>query len=453
MSSLLQILQSALAPHRGCRRWLVAYSGGLDSQVLLQLLADWRDSTQDALPPIEAIHIDHQLQPDSAGWAEHCRLHCRELDIALHSQTVTVRCGPRQSLEAQARAARYLAFEQVLEPGDLLLMAHHRDDQAETLLLRLLRGSGQRGLAAIPAERALGAGRLLRPLLGVERSALEAWARGCELSWIEDPSNADPRYDRNYLRLQLLPLLEARWPAYRDTLARSAAHAADSAELLRQLADEDLARLAPSVGVTLGAGPGLGSEPRLPVAPLLALDARRRDNLLRHWLARHGAGDISAATLQRLVDEVLGASADAMPQLVVGGRQLRRYRGELYVTALTAAPDSGWRGSWTLGAPLQLEGAGILYAEPVQGGGLRCGGEVEVGFRRGGERCRPAGRGHSQSLKKLLQEYALPPWWRDRVPLIYVDGELAAVGDLWVCAGFAAAPGERGWQLRWRRGA
>lgn len=437
MTFLLPHLQAVLAPHRDCRRWVVAYSGGLDSRVLLELLVQWREETPGSrLPALEAVHVDHQLQADSSRWAAHCRAVCESLGVPLESRRVEVDGGSRRGLEARARAARYRVFEEVIGPDDLLLMAHHRDDQVETVLLRLLRGSGLNGLSAMPGQRALGAGRLLRPLLAVDRRALEDYATERRLEWVEDSSNADRRFDRNYLRHEVTPLLERRWPGYRETLTRLARMAADSADLLRQLAQEDIART--------------GGADTLPLDALSRLDARRQRNALYHWLLQRGVGAVGADQLEQLMADVVSAAEDAEPEFVLGECEVRRYRGRLYVTAMPSPQDGDWRARWALAAPLILPGAGVLEAAPASGGGgLRCDGEVEVRFRRGGERCRPAGRHHSRSLKKLLQEYAVPPWWRDRVPLIYIGGELAAVADLWICEGFVAT--DDGWRLTWYR--
>lgn len=437
MIDIDQHLSDNLTPFITAPRWLVAYSGGVDSHVLLHALLRWREHSPDTIPAIQAVHVNHQLQDDADQWQQHCERVCDQLDVPL--QVLKVDVGLRgQGLEAAARQARYAAFRQLLGPGELLLMAHHTDDRAETLLLHLLRGSGLAGIASIPRQRALGEGVLLRPLLSVTRELLLAYAREQRLQWVDDPSNQDTQHDRNYLRHRVLPQLSERWSGFRDQLARSADLAAQSDGLLAQLAAIDLQAL------------GQGVEEPLAVAGLLGLAEDRRDNLLRYWLRARGVPPVSQAQLQQLVASVLCAAVDAQPELHVGPYQLRRYRDRLYVTAFAGTPQPGeW--PWSPPQTLPVPGCGSLSAERRRGQGLRVDGPVTVRLRAGGERCRPAGRGHSQSLKKLLQEYGLEPWWRDRLPLLYCGDQLVAVADLWVCEGFAARAGEEGWLLQWDR--
>lgn len=423
------------------RRLYVGYSGGLDSHVLLHALVALLGPAA-----LTALHINHQLSPQAATWAGHCRQTCAELGVAYIEETVQV--GSRaDGLEAAARAARYAAFDRYVGAGDLLLLAHHADDQAETILFRLLRGAGPRGLAGIPRARALRHGRLLRPLLDVTRAALYEYARRAGLRWVEDDSNQCLDMDRNHLRHRVLPAVAARWPAYSARLARSAALCGTADSLASDLADLDLRALderAERLGWSLDA------------VRLAALGAPRRANVLRHWALQKGLPAPGSSALAALAAELLPARADAQPLVFWAGGQWRRFRERLY-----QLPDARWR-QVALGplcwadfpAARKLADGSVLQATPAHadsGAALRLplGVTPTIGFRQGGERCRPAGRAASTTLKKLLQEYALPPWLRDRVPLILVDGQLAAVGDLWVCASFAAPAGEAGWHLDW----
>ncbi|WP_404940808.1 tRNA lysidine(34) synthetase TilS [Pseudomonas chlororaphis] len=273
---LTQKLLQRLLPWLDRSAWRIAFSGGLDSTVLLHLLAQLRQRHR--LPPLTAIHVHHGLQAAADAWPEHCRTQCEALGVPL--QIVAVQVQPGASLERAAREARYAAFEEAAGGNELLLTAQHRDDQAETLLFRLLRGAGVRGLSAMPASRALGQGHLLRPLLDVSRDELERYARDHQLHWIDDPSNQDRQFSRNYLRHQVFPLLTARWPQAASSMARSAAHLREARELLDELAIIDLR--AAALGVEFE---WLGL-PSLALAPLVGLSEARQRNALSHWLSK-----------------------------------------------------------------------------------------------------------------------------------------------------------------------
>ncbi|WP_231971497.1 tRNA lysidine(34) synthetase TilS [Thiohalobacter thiocyanaticus] len=417
----------------------MALSGGLDSVVLLHRLADQREQLG---MPLGAVHVDHQLQPDSAHWSERCRALCQELDIPFELHRVEARPGPGESPEAAAREARYRALREWLQPDHCLVTAHHEDDQAETLLLQLLRGSGPRGLAGMPAVSVFGPGWLCRPLLEVTRAQLLEWARNRDLDWIEDPSNADRHYDRNFLRHEILPRLQARWPGVKRALARAARHQADAASLQVDLAISDLLQVG-------GRGPAT-----LSVAALLHYTPPRRRNLLRYWL--HGLGLLmpSEAVLEQIEQSVLGARADTMPRVHWPGGEVRRYRDDLYAMPPLPVPPAQRQG-WDGGDVNIPAAAGRLEVMPTPGQGLArealAGRRLQLGFRVGGERLAPAGRGHHHSLKHLFQERGIPPWERDRVPLVYCDDELVAVAGLWLAEGWQARGEQPGLVLQWSR--
>jgi len=415
----------------------VAFSGGLDSTVLLHALVEGRDGLPGEL---RAVHVNHGLHGDAGRWADYCRAACHRLGVPCEVVAVAAGGSPGESPEAAARQARYRAFQDSLGAGEALLTAHHRDDQAETVLLHLLRGSGPRGLAAMPGRRALGAGWLGRPLLGWSRAELRAWAQARGLAWLEDPSNRDERFDRNFLRRQVLPLLERRWPGVSRVLARDAELQAEAADLLDTLAAADLARSG-------GSDPGT-----LSVGSVRGLSPERARGVLRHWLRALGLPVPGAAQLGHLARDVLEARVDAVPCVRWPGAEVRRYRDTLVALRPRVSPDPGETWSWQPPAALGLPG-GVLEAVPAVGRGVGARWLEErparVRLRRGGERVRLPGRRHSQSLKKLLQAEGIPPWQRERLPLVYLADELAAVGDLWVCEPFTARPGEVGWLLRW----
>ncbi len=424
------------------RRYLIAYSGGLDSTVLLHLLASQRD----ALPaPLAAVHIHHGLQAHADGWLDHCMAQCTALAVPCQALRVSVARDSGEGLEAAARRARYRAIAGVMAPGDMLLTAHHQDDQAETLLLQLLRGSGVAGLAAMAPRKPFASGWHARPLLDFSRVQLHAYAEAKQLQWIDDPSNFDTSLARNQLRQKVMPLLHEHTPAVAATLSRSARHCAEATQLLVELAEIDLPAAHGSRAGTLS------------VRALLVLSPARQRNLLRHWLQVAGYPLPDSRHLQCLSDEVLPAKPDGMPLVEWGGAQVRRYRDDLYVMApLPPVPVSAL--PWDLTAPLPLPGGtGMLTAQSREGKGLAAerliGCRVEVRFRAGGEHCRPAGRHESHELKKLLQEQGIPPWERARLPLLFVDSELAQVGNLWCCEPFAAQPGEKAIVVEWRAAA
>ncbi|HKT31983.1 MAG TPA: tRNA lysidine(34) synthetase TilS [Gammaproteobacteria bacterium] len=421
------------------QRYWVAYSGGLDSSVLLHALVQRRAALGGEL---RAVHVNHHLQPQADAWQAHCERVCAVLDVSLECRDVNVAPVKGESLEAVARAQRYAAYRKLLRAADLLLLAHHQDDQLETFLLQALRGAGPRGLAAMRARAKCGAGKLARPLLGFTREELYAWAELQGFDWLEDPSNADMRFDRNYLRHEILPRLRVRWPAAAATVSRSARHCAETLELIDALAALDWQQCADSEGRSLA------------VAALRQLGRSRSGNLLRFWFDKLELPAPPAHKLEQVFTEVLAAGTDRNPRVDWEGAEVRRYRGRLYAMApLPEAPAGELRlrpgVEQDLGA-----GLGSLSLQPVDGEGLRAAlcpvDDFRIRFRSGGEICRPAGRAHRRPLKKWLQEFAVLPWMRERLPLIYAGDELAAVAGLFVCAPFAAGKGEPGLRVQWR---
>jgi tRNA(Ile)-lysidine synthase len=437
--SLRQHLLSTLQALPSASHYRVALSGGLDSTVLLHLLATLHEEVG---KPISALHVDHGLSPQSADWSEQCRRFCEALGVPFMLERVTVTDRQAKGLEAAARHARYAVFERLLGEGEVLLSAHHRDDQVETLLLQLLRGGGVHGLAAMPAQRPLGRGRLVRPLLDVGRESLMAYAREQGLHWIDDPSNFDTSLERNYLRHALMPQLAERRAGIREVLARSAGHFAESARLLDELARQDRQ-------------PSLTGETALSVSALRALSPERCRNLLRYHVRCLGLPVPEHRHLHRIQDEVLSAAEDAMPLVAWRGVEVRRYRDALYfMPPLPPMPDTPYRQVWDGEEDLLLShGLGRITVRRQAGRGvaLACleGKQCELRFRQGGERLRLAGRQGHHMLKKLYQEGGVPPWERERRPLLYVDGRLAQVVGLWTAQEFAAAAAEEGVLLQW----
>ena len=419
-----QLLQT-LAPWRNAPAWHVAFSGGLDSTVLLHLLASLAN-----IPPLRAVHVHHGLQTAADAWPEHCQSICDSLGVPL--QVIRVQVQPGASLERAARDARYQAFAEVLGAGEVMLTGQHRDDQAETLLFRLLRGAGVRGLAAMPARRPLAGGHLVRPLLDASRAELEVYAQEHQLKWIEDPSNADPRFSRNYLRHRVLPVLAERWPQAVSSLARSADHLSEAQGLLDELALLDRAAAdqpSPFPWLPL---------PSLVLAPLRELSDARQRNALRHWLN----------PLTRLPDSdhwaswhsLRDAKADAQPLWRLADGELHRCGDRIWWLPSSWSTFSDADLSWPdPQKPLELPGNGQLRFI-----GKAPGGPLVIRYRQGGEMIDVPGRGR-RDLKRLLNERGVPGFVRGRLPLLYQGEQLLAVPSL---AGLWPMPSQ-GWQLHW----
>lgn len=419
-------------------RCYVAYSGGIDSHVLLHALVQLREQFSDIFPTLQAIHIHHQLHPDADRWADHCQQVCRQLDVPLILTHVTVKRAGGESLEAVARQARYRAFEEQLDTGDYVLLAHHLDDQIETFFMRMLRGSGTLGMSAMSAKRALGKGYLWRPFLAVPRAVMVRYAKQYQLQWVEDSSNQDHRYSRNVLRGQVLPTIEQHWPQYRQTLERAIALNREAQQLNMMLAVSDCQRLELDVAAE-----------SLPLAALNQLSTLQKKNILRYWLQQRGLSLPSAVQLQAICKEVLAARVDAQPSVVWSDVEAHRFQDQLFIIKVQPDFDANQAYTWNLEAALTLKGAGKLVAHQATGRGLSNRKALTIRFRQGGERCKPVGRNHSQTLKKLFQEYHIPPWLRDRVPLLYQDDHLVAVGHYWICDGYQATEGRIGWVIDW----
>ncbi|AIR89790.1 tRNA lysidine(34) synthetase TilS [Pseudomonas cremoricolorata] len=406
-------LPSLFSPWLNARRWYVALSGGLDSSVLLHLLHTL--SHAQPIPPLCAVHIQHGLQAIADTWPQHCREVCESLGVELHVIEVQVPAGA--SVEQAARNARYGAFTALLEEGDVLFTGQHQDDQAETLLLRLMRGAGLRGLTGMPVQRPLGRGQLVRPLLSTSRQQLLTYAQGHGLAWVEDPSNEDSQFARNYLRGAVMPLLQQRWPQSSRRLARSAGHLSEALSVLDEVADDDL-----HAARGEAAFPWLNLD-SLELRALGRLSPARQRNALQRWLStrtrlpdtRHWAG----------WDDLRDAAADAQPLWPLTDGVLQRSQGRVW---------------WLSGEWLQRPSAAQTWDDPTRplplpGNGRlslsgRCPeGPLRVAYRQGGEVLEVPGRGR-RDLKRLLNETHLPHFVRQRLPLVWQGDRLLAVANL-----------------------
>ena len=410
---------------KGARVWL-GFSGGLDSTALLHLLH------AQGIKGLHALHIHHGLQETADAWAKQCQAQCRKLKVPCEVLHVKIDPTDASGPEASARMARYNALRSKMNAGDVLVTAHHRDDQAETVLLRLLRGAGVAGLAAMRPVTLFALGTLWRPLLQTPRADILAYAKSAKLKWIEDPHNYAPRYARSYLRQEVLPRLREHWPQADASLARAAEHCAEANELLDELAQQDLNTLRRNE--TLG------------VVSLQSLSTARRRNAIRYWLNERGFEAPAAAMLQRLESEVLQARIDAQPLLNCGAYEFRRYRDQLHVMApLPKAPrnvELQWDGKGRLELP---EGCGALASsarKPLPH-------LLTIRFPSGGETLRTGGASRTRTLKNLFQEAAVPQWQRLRMPLIYSEGRLVSVADLWLSTEWSAELARRKLRITW----
>jgi tRNA(Ile)-lysidine synthase len=425
----------------------VGLSGGIDSVVLLDLLDRIAARRHFSL---QALHVNHQLSPNARRWAEFCRALCKRRGIPLQVARVAVRRG--NSLEAAARDARYAVFRG--QRTDFIALAHNRDDQSETVLLQLLRGGGVKGLAAMPLVRNLAAGpgtraaaassirspRIFRPLLEASRGEIERYARRRKLAWVEDESNDNTYFPRNFLRHEVLPLIAQKFPAHDAVLARAAGHFAEAAQLLDELAASDGREW-------LKAG-------ALQVAGLRALSPPRAKNLLRYFLACCGAAIPGAERVEEALRQAVMAKNDAMVCIDLGDVELRRYAGALQVVSKAGGINPefsrAWRGERELGLP---ELNGILTMTRCRDAGISlarlASGPVTIRLRRGGERLQPDCARPRRSLKNLLQESGIPPWQRNRLPVIYCGHQPVWMPGIGIDCGYQAGAGEAGIAPEW----
>lgn len=411
----------------------VAYSGGVDSHVLLHLLAT---THHPQLPLVRALHIDHGLNPQSDEWARHCRQIADTLGIQFESIKVSVENINELGLEAAAREARYHAFRYDLGEDEVLLTAQHQQDQAETLMLQLLRGAGPSGLSAMWPVSQLNGLTVLRPFLSVNKHDIIEYAQLHHLKWIDDPSNSDRKINRNFLRHEIWPILETRWPAMTRTLSRSAEHCREAVDLMRELALLDADKVCPQETHSLS------------ISALLQLPEARQRNLLRFAIENNGLPLPSAIILQRVLDEVCEAAEDRMPEVTWPGVRIRRYRDQLYIEPGESDSLDLEEQSLHDTHDRKLTDGRVLKWQLSSGQGLKAhviSGGLLLKYRQGGERIRLQGHSQHKSLKQLFQEWDVPPWQRQHIPLLFVGHELVAVVGYGYAEHYAADIGEKGW--------
>ncbi|HEX5960649.1 MAG TPA: tRNA lysidine(34) synthetase TilS [Rhodanobacteraceae bacterium] len=398
----------------------MAFSGGPDSTALLHALAQLPEARSRSLC---ALHVDHGLHPDSGRWAEHCRAFCQSLGVPLATLRVTVDDPLGEGIEAAARRARYAAFAEDLRAGEWLALAHHRDDQVETVLLKLLRGAGPEGLGGMRPQRPCGRGQLWRPLLETPRETLCNYLTKQGISAIDDPANREPRFVRNVLRQEVLPTLDLHWPQARAAILHTA-------KLCRTAADHIAQEAASRLDVLRLRDGALDAD------GWLALPDALRAPVLDAWLHALGLPIPPDAPRRELERQTAQAADDRVPVIAWPGAEVRVWDMQLHATPPLPPLPEGWQATWN-GAPLALPaGCGVLRLvttnEADAGANLEP--PLTLCFRRGGERIKPAGDPHTRELRDLFQHARIPPWLRPRCPLVFENGVLIAVADLWSSA-------------------
>lgn len=401
------------------RRFCIAYSGGVDSHVLLHALAECQKQHADI--SLRAVHVHHGLSPKADAWASHCKNICDSLNIELLVKKIHVKKTTKQSLENLARIERYAVFKDILQENESLLTAHHQDDQAETLLLQLFRGAGPKGLSAIAQTAKFGKGELLRPLLNFSREELVHYATCCKLTWVEDESNSDVNFDRNYLRHEIFPRLRHRWPGITTTLSRAARHCGEISLILQEDAERCLKNICDTDTKTLS------------VTYLLELSPAQQRNIIRYWLSIQGFPLPSEKKLLELQQNFLCTRRDAEPLITWQDTEIRRFRSKIYALSPAKEFDHTQECVWHLTEDLNLPNMEVLKLSSLEKMGIDCLTlqSVVVKFRQGGEKIQY--KGLNRSLKKLFQEWHIPTWLRNRIPLLYQHSRLIAVYDYCIC--------------------
>ena len=420
--------------------FLLGYSGGVDSHVLLFLMHQLRSLSPHV--KLTAIHINHNLSHNSPAWVVHCQNICSQLEIPLLIFSVFLNLRKGMSLEEAARNERYrVFFDQIQSAETCLLTAHHQNDQAETVLIQLLRGAGPKGLAAMPQIQKFSHGKLIRPLLNVTRKEINHFAEQNKLNWISDESNQDFRFTRNFLRDKITPILEDQWPSFGKSLSRSARHCAETSKLLEDLAEIDLNQLQ-------------NQSNSIDAGLFLKLSFPRQSNLLRYWIQKRRVRVPNESKLHAFIKMLQQAGVDKSPKIVWEGVELFKQRNQIYLLSKDYNSDSQKKLIWNLEGPLTLPNQlGILSVREHVLGGLDPAirfKPLEVRFRSQGEKIQPVGSPYRKSLKKLFQEWNIPAWQRSQIPLLYLDGKLISVIGYCISQEIVATQG-LGLEISWEK--
>ena len=433
-SDLIPVFRSILLSDTIC----IAYSGGLDSHVLLHVLSQIKSELNVKL---KALHVNHGFSEEATNWVSHCEITCQKLGVQIETMVIDQVCPVGESLEAWARDKRYELLTK-MSAKDVLVTAHHKEDQAETLLLQLNRGAGVRGLASMPIVKERAKTTHLRPLLAYDREQITQYANKEGLHWIEDESNNNKRFDRNYIRHEILPKLRERWPAIDSNYFRVSSLQAQASELLDDLARIDLVSLQTE------------HDKKLELKGLKLLSRSRRNNAVRYWLRSFNIQMPSASQMEQISINLIESSDSASPLIKLAGYELRRYRDWLYLVDELENIDFREHFNLELGTTLTLNDESQLQTNWGAEVGIKLGesveGELQVRYRQGGERIHLPGKTHTQSLKQLFQEAAVPPWIRERVPLFFIDTTLVGVAGFWIDEAYISDGTELAWKIIWK---
>lgn len=430
MKLAAQYINSQLAPYHTANNIFIGYSGGVDSHVLLHLLAN--------IPELKhklcAVYVHHGLQAAADNWAIHCQQVAEDFGVHFEQIKVNAQALPGQSPEEAARNARYQAFKKLLSKNDLLIFAQHRDDQLETVLLQLFRGAGLKGLSGMPNATNFSEGILIRPLLAFDQKTIKDYALQHKLHWIDDASNLDTQFDRNYLRHKVIPLLERRWPSLDKTVARAADHCANAQTLLSSNAKQQMDLIYDV------------DKQCLSIIGLQKYEPLPQQLIIREWLDYLGARMPNQKVMNAIQKDILQARTDANPLIQHDGYSIQRYRDGLYLVESKDTPNLQQIIAWIdKSQHLKLPDNGLLKIKAAQQGIAKAvwqQNSVEIRYRQGGEKMTLPNRSGSHSLKKLYQEVGIAPWQRETVPLIYINNELAAVTGYWVSTDFYVQDGD-----------
>ena len=435
-SSALDIIErqiKPLLPNKFC----IAFSGGMDSTVLLHVMKNIIDEKSQ----IRAIHINHNIVDNSKVWTRTCKSICKNfgIDIEIISLEVT---HNGYGLEAAARDERYKKLKEKLYENEYLLTAHHEEDQMETVFLRMARGTGLDGLQGINEKYSFGEGIIFRPMLEVSKTSVMDYAKEHQLKWVEDSSNQDTHFDRNFLRKKIIPQFRERWPSIASSVSRLSQLSAQNIKILNQIAEEDI-------------GP-IANMNELPLAKLLDKSFERANNMLRYIILANGMSIPSMKTLQDGLKEMLDPETD---KSVIAWKDycIRKYKNHLYFLSNSDLEPNkvDVRIPWEIGKTVNLgENIGSIEATFIHGDGLsieKCENKLTISYRQGGELIKPIGHRINKSLKNLFQENQILPWMRDKIPLIYYQDELVSVADLWFNQNYVASQNEAGFVVNWHK--
>ena len=405
--------------------------------MLLHALATIKN---DIDPELIAVHINHGMSPEAELWENHCKEVTRNYAIKFQNYSVDLSQKSDKGIEAFAREKRYEVLGNLIRNNDLLLTAHHMDDQVETILLQLMRGCGPNGLVGMPQSRRFSKGLLLRPFLDYSKEEIHGYALNESLNWVEDESNKSNKYDRNFLRNKIIPELLMRWPGALKTVRRAAGHQAEARSLINEISKSDLENICEN------------GYRRIEIAEFDKLSDIRKKNTLRAWIKKNNMQSPSAQIIEKINTELVHANNDRNPCVKWKGCEVRRYREYIYIMRSLPAHDTSTSTIWDLKDPLILT-SGCLKAVACKGRGIKkdmlSKNIVEIRYRQGGEQLKPFGRREMHDLKKMFQEEGVLPWNRDRIPLIFYNNELIAVGDLWIEHKYATMQSEIAWQFEW----